>query len=104
MNGDPIKIHGSIRIKFQIGNEKLEHLFRVLPAMNCNIILDRDWILRFGVMEYWDMQCIKVHKSCMPLVEDIHINSAAHLTSQVILKSQSVSCVMAKTKIADKIP
>ena len=52
-------------------------------------------------MKYWDMQCIKVGKSYIPLVEDIPLNSVVCLTSQVILK-QSVSCVMAKTKIAVK--
>ena len=75
MNVDPIKLHGSVSIKFQIGNEKLEHLFHVLPEMNCNNILGRDWLLRFGVREYWDIQCIKVGKCYIPQVEDIHINS-----------------------------
>ena len=27
VNGDPVKVHGSVSIKFQIGNEKLEHCF-----------------------------------------------------------------------------
>ena len=102
VNGDPIKVHGNVSIKFQIGNEKLEHLFHVLPEINHNIILGRDWLLKFGVREYWDMQCVKVGKSYISLVEDIHINSVVYLASQVILKPQSVSCVMAKTKIADK--
>ena len=48
------------------------------------------------------MQYVKVGKSYIPLVEDIHINSAVCLASQVILKPWSVSCVMAKTKIAVK--
>ena len=67
VNGDPIKVQGSVSIKFQVGNEKLEHLFNVLPEMNCNIILGRDWLLKFGVREYWDMQCVKVGKSYIPL-------------------------------------
>ena len=70
--------------------------------MNRNIILGRDWLLKLGVGEYWDMQCVKVGKSYIPLVEDVHINSVVRLASQVILKPQSVSCVMAKMKIADK--
>ena len=74
VNGDQIKVHGSVNVKFQIGNEKLEHLFNVLPEMNCNIILGRDWLLKFGVREYWDMQCVKVGKSYIPLVKDIHNN------------------------------
>ena len=102
VNGDQIKVHENVNIKFQIGNEKLEHLFNVLPEMNHNIILGRDWLLKFGVREYWDMQCVKVGKSYMPLVEDIYINSVVCLASQVILKPQSVSCVMDKTKIAGK--
>ena len=56
-------------------------------------------LLKYGVREYWDLQCIKVGKSYIPLVEDIHINSVARLASQVILKPQSVTHVMAKTKI-----
>ena len=70
--------------------------------MNRNIILGRDWLLKFGVKEYWDMQCIKVGKSYIPLVEDIHINSVVHLASQVLLKPQSITCVLAKTKINGK--
>ena len=34
VNGVPIKVHGSVSIKFQIGNEKLEYLFHVLSEMN----------------------------------------------------------------------
>ena len=102
VNGDPIEVDGSVNIKFQIGNEKLEQVFHILPEMNHNIILGRDWLLKYGVREYWDLQCIKVGKSYIPLVEDIHINSVARLASQVILKPQSVTHVMAKTKINDK--
>ena len=102
VDGDPIKVHGSVSIKIQIGTEILEHLFHVLPQMKNNIIFV-DWLIKFGVREYWGMQCIKVGKSYIPLVEDIHINSVLCLASQVILKPQSVSCVMAKRKIADKI-
>ena len=103
MNGDPIKVHRSVSINFQIGNEKLEHLFHVLPEMNHYIIVGTDWLPRFGVREYWDMQCIKVGRSYILLVEAIDINSVVCLASQVILKPLSVSCVMAKTKIADKM-
>ena len=102
VNGDPIKVNGCVNIKFQIGNEKLEHLFHILPEMNHDIIPGCDWLLKFGVREYWDMQCIRVGKSYVPLVEDIHINSVVHLTSETLLKPQSVTCVMAKTKINDK--
>ena len=97
VNRDPIKVHGSVSIRFQIGNEKLEHLFHVLPEMNRNIILGRDWLLKF-----WVRECVKVGKPYIPLVEDIHINSVVCLALQVILKPQSVSCVMAKLKIAGK--
>ena len=33
-------------------------------------MLGRDWLLRFGAREYWDMQYIKVGKSYIPLVDD----------------------------------
>ena len=52
VNGDPINVNGCVNIKFQIGNEKLEHLFHILPEMNRNIILRHDWLLKFGVREY----------------------------------------------------
>ena len=74
VNGDPIKVHGSVSIKFQIGNKKLGNLFHVLPEMNHNIILGRDWLLKYGVREYWDIKCVRVGKSYIPLVEDIHVN------------------------------
>ena len=102
VKGDPIKVHGSVSIKFQIGNEKLEYLCHLLREMNNNIILGRDWLLKFGVMEYWDIQCVNIGKSYISLVEGIHINSVVYLASQVIMKLQSVSCALAKMKIADK--
>ena len=89
MNGDPIKVHGSVSIKFQIGNEKLEHLFYALPEMNSNIILGRDWFLRFGVREYWDMQCVKLGKAYIPLIEDIHKTGNPETTDCILCNEDS---------------
>ena len=54
---------GCALIGYEIGKEKHEHEFFIVPQMNRNIILGRDWLKQFGMHMYHDIGCIGVGKS-----------------------------------------
>ena len=68
---------GCALIEYKIGKEKQEHEFFIVPLMNRNIILGRDWFKQFGVHIFYDLGCISVGKSYIILEEDLHISSIA---------------------------
>ena len=80
VKGDSIDIDGCASLRHEIGREKQEHEFFVVPEMNRNIILGRDWLKQFGVHMYYGLGCIRIGKSYVKMEEDIHISSLARLT------------------------
>ena len=74
VKGDAIDIDGCVSLKYEIGREKQEHEFVVLPEMNRSIILDRDWLKQFGVCMYYHLCCIQIGISYDKMEEDIHIS------------------------------
>ena len=72
-----------------MGREKQEQEFFVVPEMNKNIILDRDWLEHFGVCVYYDLGCIRICKSYVKIEEDIHISSLARLTAHTMIRPQT---------------
>ena len=80
---------GCTLMEYEIGKEKWEHEFFIVPKMNRNIILGRDWLKLFDVHRYYELGCIRVGKSHIKLDEDLHISSIARLTTEPIIKSQS---------------
>ena len=68
--------------------EKHEQEFFIVPQMNRNIILGRDWLKQFGVHMYYDLGCTRVGKSYIKLEEDLHISSIARLTTETTIKQQ----------------
>ena len=49
VEGDSIDVDGWVSVNYEIGREKQEHEFFVVPEMNRNIILGRDWLKHFGI-------------------------------------------------------
>ena len=49
-----IDMDGCPLIEYEIGKEKQEHQFFIVPQMNRNIILDRDWFKQFDMYMYYD--------------------------------------------------
>ena len=54
--------------------------------MNRNVMLGRDWLIQRGVRLYFDLSCLRVHNTYMPLQEDIHIASCLRLSNKTLLK------------------
>ena len=76
-------------LKYEIGSEKQEHEFFIVPEMNRNIILGRDWLKQFGVHMHYDLDCIKICKSYVKMEEDLHISSLARLTAKTVIRLQT---------------
>ena len=85
-------------IEYEIGKEKQEHEFFIVPQINRYIILGRDWIKQFGVHMYYDLGCIRVGKSYIKLEEDLHISSIARLTTKTMLKPQFGKVCLCRVK------
>ncbi|CAG2230048.1 unnamed protein product [Mytilus edulis] len=56
---------------------------------NRNAILGRDWLVKFGVRVYFDLGCLRINKTYVPLVEDIHIASIVRLAQTTVFKPQT---------------
>ena len=83
-------------LKYDIGKEKQEHEFFIVPQMNRNIILGRDWLKQFGVHMYYDLGYIRVGKSYIKLEEDLHISSIVELATKTQVKPQNAMFVCVK--------
>lgn len=97
-NGDNLTVIGSVKIPFRIGGLNVEHTFFVVPNLNSNFILGRDWLTTNGVRIYFDLGCIRIRKTYIPLQEDIHISSLVRIANKVILKPQTVTHCSGKVK------
>ena len=62
--------------------------FYVVKDLHRNFILGRDWLTENGVRLYFDLGCLRVGKTYVPLEEDIHIASIVRLGSTAVLKPQ----------------
>ena len=89
VTGDSIGVDGWALLKYEMGREKQEHEFFVVPEMNRNIILGRDWLKLFGVCKHYDLGWIRSGKSYVQMEEDIHIYSLARLTAHTIITPQT---------------
>ena len=94
--GDSIDVDGCALLKYEIGKEKEDHEFFIVPQMNRNIILGRDWLKQFGVCMYYDLGCIRVGRSYIKLEEDLHISSIVRLATKTKLNPKLLSFVCVK--------
>ena len=98
VKGDSTDVDGCALIEYEIGKEKQEHEFFIVPQMNRNITLGRDWLKQFGVHMYYGLRCIRVGKSYIKLEGDLHISSIARLTTETIIKPQSGKVCLCRVK------
>ena len=98
VKGDYIDVDGWTSIEYEIGKEKQKYEFFIVPQMNRNIILGRDWLKQFGVCMYYDLECIRVGKSYIKLEDDLYISSIARLTTKSIIKPQSGKFCLCRVK------
>ena len=89
VKGDSVDVDGYASLKYEIGGEKQEHEFFVVPEMNRNIILGRDCLKQFGAHMYYNLAYIRIDKSYVKMEEDIHISSLARLTTHTVFRPQT---------------
>ncbi|CAG2214183.1 Retrovirus-related Pol polyprotein from transposon 297 [Mytilus edulis] len=89
VNGASLNVLGSINLDFNMKGNKMNHTFYVVSDMNRNAILGRDWLVKFGVRVYFDLGCLRINKTYVPLVEDIHIASIVRLAQTTVFKPQT---------------
>ena len=58
--------------------------------------LGRDWLIKNGVRLYFDLGSLRIGKTYVPMVEDIHIASILRTNRKTILKPQSTTVCLAK--------
>ena len=75
-NGEPLKLDGCTEINFEIEGITISQSYFIVRDMNRNLILGCDWLEKDGVRMYFDLGCIKINKTYIPLQEYICISSA----------------------------
>ena len=98
VNGGSLTIDGCTNILIDIGGKKVNQKFYVVADMNRNVILGRDWLIQNGVRLYYDLGCLRIGKTYVPLEEDIHIATLVRLNSDLILKPQTSYLCKGKVK------
>ena len=98
VNGDRLVIDGCINISFEMKNTKLNHTFFVVKYLNRKIILGRDWLIGNGVRMYFDLGCLRVGNTYIPLKKDIHIASVVRLAATAVIKPQTAHVSQGKLK------
>ena len=83
VNGHALQVDGTVDMPFEIGGLKTSYTFYVVRNMNRKLILGRDWLLKNGVRLYFDLGCIRVHQTYIPLQEDIHISSVVRTQNKI---------------------
>ena len=98
MNGSDLKIDGCADIEFKIGGLSMRHQFYVVQNINRSFILGRDWLVQNGVRLYYDLGSLRIGKTYVPMVEDIHIASLLRTSRRVTIKPQSTTICRARHK------
>lgn len=104
VNSESLKADGCAEICFEIGGEKTKHVFYVVRNMNRKLILGRDWLQQNGVRLYFDLGCIRLHQTYIPLQEDIHVTSIVRLRSKTKIKPQTAVLCNCKVRNNPNLP
>ena len=91
VNGNSLTVVGCTDINFEMRGLKMTQKFYIVKDLNRNFILGRDWLTENRVRLYFDLGCLRVGKTYVPLEEDIHIASIVRLASTAILKPQTTN-------------
>ena len=98
VNGNSLNCLGNIELEFNIKNVKMTHVFFVVSDMNRNVILGRDWLIKYGVRLYFDLGMLRVGDVYAHLEEDIHIASILRLSRDTVFKLQTSNVCHVKLK------
>ena len=72
--------------------------------MNQNMIVGCDWLTKNGVRLYLDLGSLRIGKTYVPLVEDIHISSVVRTTKKLILKLQTTNICQCRIRNSPDLP
>ena len=89
VNRGQLNVLGSISLPFVLGWMRMNHTFIVASGINKNVILGIDWLSKFGVRLYFDLQKLRVGKTYVPLQLDIHIRAIVRLKDDLVMKPQT---------------
>ena len=67
----------------------MNHTFVVASGINKKVILGKDWLSKFGVRLYFDLQKLRVGKTYVPLQPDIHIHAIVRLKDDLVMIPQT---------------
>ena len=104
VNGDPLRVDGCAEVVFDIGGIKMSHSFFIVRDMNRKLILGRDWLQKNGVRLYYDLGCIRVNQTYVPLQEDIHISSVVRVHSKTKITPQTAVVCRCKVRKSPDLP
>ena len=80
VNSESISVDGCVPSKYEVAREKEEHEFFILPEINGNNILGRNWFTQFDILKYYDLGYMRVGKSYIKFKEDINSSSIARIS------------------------
>ena len=75
VSGRFLTVKGYAEIEFEMKGEKFKHKLYIVDNMNRNLILGRDWIIDNKIRLYYDLSCLRIGNTYVPLLEDMHISS-----------------------------
>ena len=86
VTGQLLKVDGCATLTLKIAGIKIEHTFIVVPELNRNIILGRDFLQQNQVRLYFDLNKMRIRNNYVDLEEDSHIASLVRLKQKVVVR------------------
>ena len=90
-SGQPMIVDGSINVTLDIRGVRINQTLFVVRNLNRSLIFGRDWLKTNGVRLYYDLGCLRIGQTYIPLEEDIHIATVVRIASTVTLKPQTAN-------------
>ena len=96
VTGQSLKDDGCATLIHKIAGIKIEHTFVVVPEINRNIILGRDFLQQNQVRLYFDLNKMRIKNNYVDLEEDSHIASLVRSNRKVVMRPQTMVVCPAK--------
>ena len=91
VKGDPVPVDGVADITFKIAGISITHTFYVVPTLNRNILLGRDFLKQNNVRLYFDLGKMRIHGRYVNLDEDVHMMTLVRLKQALVVKPQTAA-------------
>ena len=96
VTGTQLKIDGAIELSFVVAGLKLRYTFYVVPNLDRNAIIGRDFLKHFNCRIYCDLDKLRINGRYVDLVEDAYLQSLIRLKRSVKIKPQSALFCLGK--------